>query len=202
MPLVYQTIQSDAYGIFKSKGSKFEAYASQVRSEDDVKAKMIEVKKLHPKARHHCFGLRIGTEGLLFRANDDGEPSGSAGRPILGQIDSANLTNTLIIVVRYFGGTLLGVPGLINAYKNAARDAISQAKIVEKEVRSYFRIDFDYEVMNELMELVKKSNFSIEQKNFTENPSLNISVAVEDVDRVNQISSNLRKLKVSFLYTL
>src|SRR5215510_1222086 len=128
----YYTIEKEATAEFKDRGSKFIGYAFPVSSVEGFKEKLNEVKKLHPKATHHCFAYRLGLDGNAFRVSDDGEPSGSAGRPILGQIDSKQLTNTLIVVVRYFGGTLLGVPGLINAYKTAASLVLQVTPVVPK----------------------------------------------------------------------
>ncbi len=122
----------------------------------DFKEKLAALKKEHPKAVHHCFAYRIGMDGNVFRVSDDGEPSGSAGRPMLGQIDSLGLTNVLVVVVRYFGGTLLGVPGLINAYKTAALEALQLAGKIEKPVLHFYRLQFDYTILNEVMRVVKQ----------------------------------------------
>ena len=130
----YQSIEKPAIAEYKDRGSKFIAYAFPVNSVNEFKEKLAAIKKEHPKATHHCFGYRLGLDGNNFRVSDDGEPSGTAGRPILGQIDSKKLTNVLIIVVRYFGGTLLGVPGLINAYKTAAALALQVTPVVRKPV--------------------------------------------------------------------
>ena len=128
----YKTLAQATTAEFRDRGSRFIAYAYPVNTVDEVKARVQALKKEHSKANHHCVAFRIGIDGKLFRASDDGEPSGSAGRPILGQIDSAGLTNTLVVVVRYFGGTLLGVPGLINAYKEVTAAALKDAAITEK----------------------------------------------------------------------
>src|SRR5690242_1989774 len=127
----YRTLAANTTGEFKDRGSKFLAYAYPIQTTKDVKEHIQALKKEHPKAVHYCYAYRIGTDGKEFRANDDGEPSGSAGRPILGQIDSSGLTNVLVVVVRYFGGTLLGVPGLINAYKTATMEALAKVPITE-----------------------------------------------------------------------
>jgi uncharacterized YigZ family protein len=129
---VYQTIGKESQGFFKDKGSKFYSFAYSVRNEDEVKEILARLRKEHHSARHHCYAWRLGTEEITFRANDDGEPSSTGGKPILGQLQSFNVTNTLIVVVRYFGGTLLGVSGLINAYRNAAADALKNAEIKQK----------------------------------------------------------------------
>ena len=140
----YRSIAAPAGGELKDRGSKFLAYAAPVQSEADVQAHLAAVRKLHNKARHHCYAYRLGTDGNSFRANDDGEPSGTAGRPILGQLDSFDVTDVCIVVVRYFGGTLLGASGLIRAYRGAAALALEDAEIVEHTVRATYRITFDY----------------------------------------------------------
>jgi uncharacterized YigZ family protein len=152
----YKTIERSSTAEFKDRGSRFLGFAFPISSTEDFKLNRAQLKKEHPKANHHCFGYRLGTEGMNYRLSDDGEPSGSAGKPILGQIDSHQLTNVLIIVVRYFGGTLLGVPGLINAYKTTAAFAIQQTVIIQKPVLVNFRLQFDYMLMNEVMKLVKQ----------------------------------------------
>ncbi len=160
----YKTPESATIAEFKDRGSKFLAYAYPVINTDDVKEKLQLLKKIHPKAVHHCYAYRIGTDGLQFRANDDGEPSGSAGKPILGQIDSIGITNVLVVVVRYFGGTLLGVPGLINAYKTATHDALQQAILTEKWIEQKVTIQFDYPVMGEVMYLLRQCEATIHKQ--------------------------------------
>jgi uncharacterized YigZ family protein len=143
---------------FKDRGSRFLAYAFPISSADDFKKRLKELKEEHSKAVHHCFAYRIGTDGNSFRSSDDGEPSGSAGKPILGQIDSKELTNTAIVVVRYFGGTLLGVPGLINAYKTSASFALQLNPIIKKAVLINYRLQFDYTILNDVMRIIKKND--------------------------------------------
>jgi len=155
-PDFYYTIEKPSVAEFKERGSKFIAYSFPIAVADDFKKNLQQLKKGHPKAVHHCFAYRIGTGGNNFRSGDDGEPSGSAGKPILGQIDSKQLTNTLVIVVRYFGGTLLGVPGLINAYKTSAALALQLAPVVQKQVEVEHTIQFDYTQMNEVMMVLKQ----------------------------------------------
>jgi len=157
----YQTLAAESSADFRDRGSKFLAYAYPIRSTDDVKNSIQLLKKEHPKAVHHCYAYRLGTDGLQYRANDDGEPSGSAGKPILGQIDSAGLTNVLVVVVRYFGGTLLGVPGLINAYKTVTTDALATAPKTEKWIEKTVEITFDYPVMGEVLHLLKGAEATI-----------------------------------------
>lgn len=157
----YKTITAPTTSDFRDRGSKFFGFAYPVQDVEEVKEKVKALKKEHPKAVHHCYAFRIGTDGTLFRANDDGEPSGSAGKPMLGQIDSAGLTNVLVVIVRYFGGSLLGVPGLINAYKTATAEALSKAEIVEKWIEEKLSLTFDYPAMNEVMHLLKQSEATI-----------------------------------------
>jgi len=163
----YKLIAQAATAEFKDRGSKFLAFAYPVQNTQEVKEKLGELKKLHPKAVHHCYAYRIGTDGTQFRAVDDGEPSGSAGKPILGQIDSAGLTNTLVVVVRYFGGTLLGVPGLINAYKTATADALYAGKVTEKWIEDKYVVTFDYASMGEVTYLLRQSEATIYEQDLT-----------------------------------
>lgn len=153
---IYQTIEKTAFAEFKDRGSKFIAYAYPIQNAEDFKACLQLLKKEHPKAVHHCFAYRLGLDGNNFRVSDDGEPSGSAGRPILGQIDSKQLTNTAVIVVRYFGGTLLGVPGLINAYKTATVMALQLVPIVEKAIEINYELQCNYTHLNEVMTVCKQ----------------------------------------------
>lgn len=155
-PDFYYTIERPCVAEFKDRGSKFIAYTFPIATADDFKKHLQQLKKEHPKAAHHCFAYRIGTDGNNFRSTDAGEPSGTAGKPILGQIDSKQLTNTLVVVVRYFGGTLLGVPGLINAYKTVAALALQLAPIVQKQVEIEHTLQFDYTQMNEVMSILKQ----------------------------------------------
>ncbi|MBP7558076.1 MAG: YigZ family protein [Chitinophagaceae bacterium] len=152
----YTTIDQGSVAEFKDKGSRFIGYTIPITDVNDFKEKLASIKKEHPKATHHCFAYRLGLDGTQYRVSDDGEPSGSAGRPILGQIDSKQVTNVLIVVVRYFGGTLLGVPGLINAYKTTAALALQVTTLVQKPVLVNYRLQFDYTQMNEVMKVVKQ----------------------------------------------
>ena len=152
----YNTISAPSQTEFKDRGSRFIAYAFPIQSADEFKKRLKELKEEHPKAAHHCFAYRIGTDGNNFRASDDGEPSGSAGKPILGQIDSKGLTDVAVVVVRYFGGTLLGVPGLINAYKTSTSLALQLTPMMEKPVLVEYELQFDYTLMNDVMIFVKR----------------------------------------------
>ncbi|QHS62986.1 IMPACT family protein [Chitinophaga agri] len=158
---VYYTIEKTAMAEFKDRGSKFLAYAWPVKTADQVKECLQEIKKEHPKATHHCFAYRLGTDGLQYRANDDGEPSGTAGKPILGQIDSKQLTDVLVVVVRYFGGTLLGAPGLINAYKVSTSMVLQLIPAVQKNVETKYHLSFDYTILNDVMTIIKQQNCTV-----------------------------------------
>ncbi|MBS4066082.1 MAG: YigZ family protein [Chitinophagaceae bacterium] len=158
---LYYTIEQETVAEFKDRGSKFLAYAVPVNSIEKFKQKLQQLKEQHPKANHHCFAYRIGADGSTFRVSDDGEPSGSAGRPILGQLDSKQVTNTAVIVVRYFGGTLLGVPGLINAYKTATALVLQTTPIIQKQIEVNYIVEFDYTRMNEVMMILKQCNCTV-----------------------------------------
>lgn len=160
----YQTIEKNAEATFSDRGSRFIGLTFPVSTIEAFKQVLSEVKKNHPKASHWCFAYRMGAEGSIFRASDAGEPSGSAGRPILGQIDSKGLTDVCVVVVRYFGGTLLGVPGLINAYKTAASLALQLTPVVRKPVEIGYEIQFDYTVVNEVQMVLKRFNCQIRKK--------------------------------------
>jgi uncharacterized YigZ family protein len=157
----YLTLGQESSAEFSDRGSRFIGFAFPVTDEDTFKERLKELKREHPKAVHHCFAYRIGLDGNRFRASDDGEPSGSAGRPILGQIDSRRLVDAAVVVVRYFGGTLLGVPGLINAYKTAAAFALQVGPSVERPIEDQYEVEFDYTLMNEVMMVVKRHGCSV-----------------------------------------
>lgn len=162
----YKTIESPSEGIYKEKGSKFIAKAYPVKTEEQVKSIIEQLREEYYDARHHCYAYILGAKGEKWRANDDGEPSGTAGKPIHGQLLSFNLTNVLVVVIRYFGGTKLGVSGLINAYKTAAHDALSNAKIITRTVDVIYKVTFGYATMNEVMRLVKDLNLYLIDQHF------------------------------------
>ncbi len=162
----YKEIKSHTTGIYKEKGSKFIAYSYPVYSEQDVKDKLEEVRKLEHSARHHCYAYILNPDKSAQRANDDGEPSSTAGKPILGKILSNNLTNILIVVVRYFGGVKLGVPGLIRSYKTAAAAAIANATILSKKIKEHYEVSFKYPQMNDVMRLVKEYDLEVVNTDF------------------------------------
>jgi uncharacterized YigZ family protein len=163
----FKTIRTPAEGIFKDRGSKFLAYAYPIEQENEVKPLVENLKKEHFKAVHHCFAYRLGLDRSNFRVNDDGEPSGTAGKPIFNTLLSQEITNILVVVVRYFGGTLLGVPGLINAYKSATIEALAVADIIEKTVNDVYNVSFEFVQMNDVMKVVKE--FSLKIRNQTYN---------------------------------
>lgn len=172
----YHTILAPSVGEYKDRSSKFIGYAYPVRTEEAAMLHIEALRKEHFKARHHCFAWRLGVDGSRFRANDDGEPSGTAGRPMLGQIDAFGLTDVVVVVVRYFGGTLLGTSGLIQAYRETAAEAFRQAEIIEKIVQDTFRLDFDYALMADVMNTVKKLELEVQQQEFAERGLLQIAI--------------------------
>jgi uncharacterized YigZ family protein len=188
---IYQTIEQESQGYFKDKGSKFYAFAFPVKSENEVKEILFRLRKEHYSARHHCYAWRLGTEEITFRANDDGEPSSTAGKPILGQLQSFNVTNILIVVVRYFGGTLLGVSGLINAYRNAAADALGNAEIKQKIIEREVVLDFTYNELADVMNIIKQENLTVIQTRFEEKCNLIFSVRKSDYEKVMKIFKNI-----------
>jgi uncharacterized YigZ family protein len=194
----YKTISKPSEGLFKDKGSKFISYAYPVSSEDQIREIVLTLKKEHHSARHHCYAWRLGHEKLLFRAVDDGEPSSTAGKPILGQIQSHDLTNILIVVVRYFGGTLLGVSGLINAYKNAALDAINQAEIVEKIVEQNLLIEFGYGVMNEVMKVFKDEKLPQIDSVFDLDCRISTQIRLSELNRITEVLKKIEGLKITY----
>jgi uncharacterized YigZ family protein len=172
----YITISNKSEGLYKEKGSKFIALAFPISNEDGVKEILQGLRKEYHDARHHCYAYILGFKGENWRANDDGEPSSTAGKPIHGQIVSRNLTNVLVVVIRYFGGTKLGVSGLINAYRTAASEALNNAEMVTKTVNDTYRVNFAYPAMNEVMKLVKDEDLKILDQHFDTNCSVTISV--------------------------
>ncbi len=196
----YLSIASPSDGLYKELGSRFISLAFPVESEEEVREKVAALRKEYHDARHHCYAFRLGLNGEPFRASDDGEPAGSAGRPILGQIDSAGLSDVLVVVVRYFGGIKLGVPGLIRAYKTATADALAAAERVEKTAGSWYRVDFGYEAMPELMKLVKSMDLPQRAREFAENCSMELrirrSLEQDFLERIEKITNFKSCLKV------
>lgn len=190
----YLTIAEPAEAIYKERSSKFLTYAYPVESEEEIKELLDALRKEYYDATHHCYAYRLGPQGEIYRANDDGEPSGTAGKPILGQLLSANLTNCLVVVVRYFGGTKLGVSGLIQAYKESTADVIAVSKIIEKTVDSVIKINFDYISMNGVMRVIKEMNPRIDEQVFDNLCSMTLRIRESEAE---QLKAKL--LKVEYL---
>ncbi len=197
LPEYYFTIDKSAVEEFKDRGSKFIAYAFPVDSAETFKGYLRQLKKEHPKAVHHCFAYRLGTGEDNFRSSDDGEPSGTAGRPILGQIDSRNLTNTAVIVVRYFGGTLLGVPGLINAYKTATALVLQTIPVTRKQVEQLYRIQFEYSQVNEVMQVLKNGQCSIYEQDFHLFPVIKAGIPNSRLEEVKHKLADIRSVEIN-----
>jgi uncharacterized YigZ family protein len=197
----YKTIISSSQGIYKEKGSRFFSLAIPVSNKEEIKPIIDKIKKEHYEAKHHCYAYMIGQERIIWRVNDDGEPSGTAGRPILGQINSFGLTNIIIVVSRYFGGTLLGVSGLINAYRTSASTALQNADIVEKTLQEYYEITYPYISMNEVMKIIKEENIGQSDQSFDLECRIKVffrpSAKEEILNRISRIGG----LKYKFIET-
>ena len=195
----YKTIAKPAEGSYSEKRSKFLAYAFPVQSEQEVKERLAEIQKKHWDARHHCYAYILGAHKDAYRMNDNGEPSGTAGRPIYGQLLSKDLTNTLVIVVRYFGGIKLGVSGLQNAYKVAAREALEAAVIEERTVQETYRVTFEYVKMNDIMQILKDPEVQVLDRQSYMQCVYTISVRQREADR---ITGALRKVPMTEVVAL
>jgi uncharacterized YigZ family protein len=195
----YRTISAPSEGLYKEKGSKFLAFAFPVTTVEEVKAHLDELRKKYFDARHHCYAYILGPSKESYRLNDDGEPSGTGGRPIHGQLLSADLTNTLIVVVRYFGGILLGASGLANAYKAAARDAIANASIKECTIDISYRLHFEYPLMNDVMRILKEQNLTPRNQVFLLDCQLDVSVRQSQSVRAYEALTKLYGLKIETL---
>lgn len=180
----YKTISANSEGLFRDRGSKFIAYAFPLVSEAEVSACLEQLRREHPKARHHCFAWRLGLDMDLYRANDDGEPSGTAGRPILGQIDKLDLTNVLVVVVRYFGGTLLGTSGLIQAYRTAAAEALAAATILERTVRSVYEVCFEYGRMGDVMSAIERMGLEMAGRDFSQQACIRLALDKKEAEKL------------------
>jgi uncharacterized YigZ family protein len=195
----YLTIKSFSQGVYKEKGSRFIAFAYPVFSREETKPLIEALRKEHHDARHHCFAYMLGKDRQIFRVNDDGEPSGTAGKPILGQINSHGLTNILLVVVRYFGGKLLGVSGLINAYRSAAESAINNGVIVEVTVRDYYEILFPYSSLNDVMKLIKEEDITGSGHEFDLNCRIRINFRTSARERILMLFSRIDRLESRFI---
>ena len=192
----YKTISGKSEGYFKDKGSKFLAFAFPVNSEDETKPLLDQLKKEHHNARHHCYAWRLGKEEITYRANDDGEPSLTAGKPILGQLQSFGVTDIFLVVVRYFGGTLLGTSGLINAYKTAAAEALTNAKIATKIIEEKYTVHFTYPLMNDVMTIIKQENLNIIDTRFKIECDLDFAVRKSESKRIEEIFHNFYGVEI------
>ncbi|MFO8236487.1 MAG: YigZ family protein [Bacteroidales bacterium] len=195
----FLTINKPAESLYKEKGSKFLSFILPVQNEENVKEKLEAIKNKHYSARHHCYAYKLGIEKEIFRMNDDGEPSSTAGKPIYGQILAYDLTNVLIIVVRYFGGTKLGTSGLIRAYKSAAEKAIENSKIVKKTIGELFTIEFDYEHMKDVMKIIYDENLVPFDKNFQAHCTFTLGIRKKDQKKLLNRADQTKKLKIKKL---
>jgi uncharacterized YigZ family protein len=192
----YYSIETSAKAECSDRGSKFLAYSFPLKNINDFKKLMQNIKKEHPKAVHHCFAYRTGTDGNHFRASDDGEPSGTAGKPILGQIDSKNLTDIMIVVVRYFGGTLLGIPGLIQAYKTAASLVLQCTPIVQKTIETVYELQFNYTEINDVMRVLKQFNCTVLKSEMQLFCKVQTSIPDNQQNEILSALGNLKNLEI------
>ncbi|WP_375447348.1 IMPACT family protein [uncultured Fibrella sp.] len=198
----FRTLATPTTGEYRDRGSKFLAFAYPIRTESDVRTYLEALRTQHPKAVHHCYAYRLGVDRNNYRANDDGEPGGSAGRPILNVLYSRDLTNVLVVVVRYFGGTLLGVPGLINAYKTATNAALDEATMIEQTVNETYQVRYPFEQMNEVMRLVKEQHLIVLRQDYDTACILEIEVRKSLVVIVLQRLGKLEGVEISLLFTV
>jgi uncharacterized YigZ family protein len=198
----YFTIKKPSEGIYKEKGSKFIAFAYPIFNEDDFKEHLAQLKKDYHDARHHCYAFRLGLTENEYRYSDDGEPNNSAGKPIYGQLLSSNITNVAIIVIRYFGGTKLGVGGLITAYKEAAKDAITNAKVIKRTVNHYYKIKFDYPVMIDVMNFVKQQNLNVTNQVFENSCLIEFNIRTQEAENTINELEKIEGVKIEFVRTI
>ena len=197
---IYKTITKPSKEtLFKDKNSKFYGYAFHVNTEEAIKSSLEFLRKKHYSARHFCYAWRLGVESVQYRANDDGEPSNSAGMPIYGQIQSFELTNILVVSVRYFGGTKLGVGGLINAYRSSAKLALESSIIEEKTIDIYFQLNFEYDLMSKVLRIIKENSININDQKLELNCELNISVRKSNSNKIFKIFDSLYKVEIKSL---
>lgn len=196
---LYRTVDQPAEGIFRDKGSKFIAYIYPISAETEIKAILQQLKAEHPKARHHCWAYRLGMDTSNYRINDDGEPSGTAGRPILNSLLSSELTNIFVVVVRYFGGTLLGVPGLINAYKSATIAAIENSNIIEKTENVVYSVKCDYLQLNQVMRIIKETDLVVKSQSFDLECSFLLEVRKATADILRAKLAQVDQIQIDFV---
>lgn len=193
----YLTLAAPAPEIlYKEKNSKFYGYAFPVTAEDEIKTHLEQLRKQHPGAVHFCYAFQLGTDTIHYRANDDGEPSNSAGMPIYGQIQSFALTNVLVIVVRFFGGVKLGVGGLISAYRTAAQMALQEAEIIEKTINIYYKVSFDYKNMNKVMRIIKENNLEIVAQRMNESCEIDFATRKKNAEKIFDIFNHLFEIEI------
>lgn len=198
----YKTINRVSEGIFRDKGSKFIGYAYPIKSEAEVKPIIAKLRNEHAKARHFCWAIRLTPDRNVFKLNDDGEPSGTAGRPILNTLLSADVTNILVVVVRYFGGTLLGVPGLINAYKTATVEVLNENTIITKTVNDIYQINFDYLAMNAVMRIIKDEQLDLLNQQFDTNCMIKFEVRKANLNQVLGKLEKIDGIEIKYLTTV
>ena len=197
----YKTIKSRSQATFRDRASKFIAIAAPACNEDEVKEFLTSIKKEYFDATHHCYAYQLGFDKSAYRINDDGEPSGTAGRPIFGQIQSKDLTNVIVVVIRYYGGTKLGVSGLINAYKTATKEALDEAEIIEKTVRDLYELCFVYDRMNDVMKVLKDENADQQYHHFELDCKIVFSVRKSDSDKIYDIFGKMKDVSLKYLRT-
>lgn len=195
----YKTIKKPSEGFFKDRGSKFYAFAFPVQSENEVNEHRAALRKKFHDARHHVYAFHLGIKQPVYRSSDDGEPANSSGPPILGQIKSFELTDILVVVIRYFGGTKLGIPGLINAYKTAAADALNNAQIIEKNVNQKLSFTFDYPVMNDIMRMTKDEDIKIIKQEFLESCFLELDIKISKFDKLREKLKQIKSVQINNL---
>lgn len=197
----YKEIKKSASAIFKDRGSKFIAISYKVFNHNDIEEALENAKQEYHDARHHCYAYRINKTDYEEKFNDDGEPSGSAGRPIMGQIKSAEITNVLIVVIRYFGGTKLGVSGLINAYKTSAAECIKRSGVLNKKIYDYYSLKFEYPLMGDVMHIINKYNVNQHKTKFEISCEIIIKTATNESDSILSIFRKLHKLEIDYIKT-
>lgn len=197
MKYTYQTLAEPAPEIlYKEKNSKFYGYAFPVTSEEEIKIHLEQLRKQHHGAVHFCYAFQLGTDTIYYRANDDGEPSNSAGMPIYGQIQSFGLTNVVVVVVRFFGGVKLGVGGLISAYRTAAQMVLQEAEIVEKTIDIYYKVSFDYKNMNKVMRIIKENNLEIVAQKMNESCEIDLATRKKNAEKIFDIFNHLFEIEI------
>jgi uncharacterized YigZ family protein len=193
----FLSVAGESKAIFRDKASKFIAFALPVSSEEEVKSNLETLKKAYHDANHHCYAYRLGPEALIYRTNDDGEPSGSAGKPIYGQILSMGLSDVMVVVIRYFGGTKLGIPGLIHAYRTSAREALEQATVIEKIQTVQYNVTFDYNLMNEIMRILKEEGVKIVHQSATDQCEIDFQVRKSHAEKTESRMAKLRNVSLT-----